>query len=1502
MNSIIQQMYFVPTFRYAIMSSDDNKPPKPSNFREVDDDNLLHQLQIMYTYLTLSEKSDFAPRDFCYSYKDINGNPTNVRSQQDSQEFYNNFCDKIENALKETKFKYIVSDVFMGQTCSSVECNNCKNVSNRFEDYYNLTLEVKNINDLTDSLNKMSVPEIIDDFKCSNCNQKVRIEKKIFLNKLPNVLVVHLKRFYLNYEIFKTMKINSKFVFPKNLNLKQYCIVENQKKSDETNNDIYPHDEEYYEYELKGINVHTGSADGGHYFSFIDVNRDGKNNFINNYKKENWLIFNDSKVLEFDTETIPTECYGGNYEGSMYENCQNAYLLIYERKKKMPIRVLYKKNELGEIDKNNLININKENRSELNKKYDLSRSKNTDITEDELYKKIFFDEEKTEYYKYIPFYNIPKYAPTKVYNEIMEENNTKEENQESKNNNTNLSKEKYEEILTNLIKTSKLDINNPNYDDNMKQVLIESIMDDLIKSIQSTREYIGDDGNEEFNNTLEIIFNKLIKPVVKIETSDSLLNTICEYFCNEIFMKFIFTSKYQDSNKFLDKVTNEANTIIVKDILFELVKIFCEKEKDSMNKTIYKSIFNTIKKSSNVNNTICDNYNEKNNYKYTIIYLYQLIDDIIHFDYNIMDYISESCNIITLAAKLMNSIDEDIKNIILKIVKYLLKHSNDYPKELSGLFEKEDEKEKENIKNSDKYITYPKDDILTLIKQDEILKALVQYDFELFVIIMVIGLKDEIQLLMEFFYKSVMKELYEFLSLNENEIKIDYILKILLALSITKDKYSLERYKHILGYPNPIICEIPRKNNDDQDDKDEPSPSPSPSSPTQNFPIFGEKLINGNLDKHIYEFVNINRRKKSFCLLKLLMPKENEENNDINVPKEIAIKYIIKLIENCLGENNNYSLFKYLYLNPSRCLRYENLYQEMKQIVLNENKDFNFEQYSDKEGKFIAQIQKEVEKSIKDLQEEGNEVIDDEEETDENAPPLMNEINYDCEDEKMKKFIGFISNIIPGDIVREEIVQIATGETLAMYRLEYYTKYYDTKELREKLLNKEQNKDQIDEKQDDKINNGENRNINKEENKEEKPEEEKKEEEKPEEEKKEEEKKEEEKKEEENPEKEKKEEEKKEEENPEEEKKEEKPEEEKKEEEKKEEEKPEEEKPEEEKKEEEKKEEEKKEKEKPEEEKKEEEKKEEEKKEEEKKEEEKKEEEKRVEEKPEEEKPEEERKEEEKKEEEKKEEEKKEEEKQEEEKKEEEKKEEEKPEEEKPEEEKPEEEKQEEEKKEEKPEKEKKEENKETEKNDENEGSQENSNENDSKEESKNPEENPKSEQEEKSEEEKAEEKQQDLSPQKDIQPPLETDIDDSLEIQEQQKGKIIQKYNTSSSKSEENYIYSILPSRQSVIILENDSIKDKNKVKRVLFRYILTNTKYNPKSFKATISIKNSLTQIQKNNSCVIPEFIFDKMKGQNMSNFYNVYRIRGELPFIERDNSTINIELGEDINFNKK
>ena len=54
--------------------------------------------------------------------------------------------------------------------------------------------------------------------------------------------------------------------------------------------------------------------------------------------KNNWLTFNDSNVSKFDTDKIPNECFGGSSEGYSYENCQNAYLLIYEKKKKLLLK------------------------------------------------------------------------------------------------------------------------------------------------------------------------------------------------------------------------------------------------------------------------------------------------------------------------------------------------------------------------------------------------------------------------------------------------------------------------------------------------------------------------------------------------------------------------------------------------------------------------------------------------------------------------------------------------------------------------------------------------------------------------------------------------------------------------------------------------------------------------------------------------------------------------------------------------------------------------------------------------------------------------------------------------------------------------------------------------------------------------------------------------------------------------------------------------------------
>lgn len=87
--------------------------------------------------------------------------------------------------------------------------------------------------------------------------------------------------------------------------------------------------------------VHSGTADGGHYYSFIKER---------NGTAGRWLQFDDSHVREFDKALLGQECFGGNQDangnkgsgnrgflddfaigGNSFERCRNAYLLFYER-------------------------------------------------------------------------------------------------------------------------------------------------------------------------------------------------------------------------------------------------------------------------------------------------------------------------------------------------------------------------------------------------------------------------------------------------------------------------------------------------------------------------------------------------------------------------------------------------------------------------------------------------------------------------------------------------------------------------------------------------------------------------------------------------------------------------------------------------------------------------------------------------------------------------------------------------------------------------------------------------------------------------------------------------------------------------------------------------------------------------------------------------------------------------------------------------------------------
>ena len=451
MNSMLQQFFMVPSFRYNLLQVLDNIAPNTNNQSNVDD-NFLHQCQRMFSFLELSQRQDYNPLGFCYSFKDWDGNPTDVKIQQDSQEFLNRFFDKIDEAIKPTNFKYLLNSVFGGKTCSQLICENgCGNIKNRFEDFYNLSLEVNNMKNLNDSLEKFISPERIDDFKCDTCNKNVTITKKNSLSELPNVLIIHLQRIFFNYEIDKNEKINSKLEFPKVLNLKPYTIEDmtrrsaakkNKESTEETNfenfetDEIYFKHNSYYEYNLAGVVVHLGSAEAGHYYSYINTVRNGTDKeMVFNKEDENhvtsWLEYNDSRISKFNVNKIEDECFGGsdsnesteNSWGMKNEKIKSAYMLVYERKIKNPIKMKINENEI--LDKNELISFKEGEYFNIKKQFDFFRFIDTPEyaqSYQNLTTKYFYDSAKSEYFYFKPYFNPERIIPKKYYLEVSDDN------------------------------------------------------------------------------------------------------------------------------------------------------------------------------------------------------------------------------------------------------------------------------------------------------------------------------------------------------------------------------------------------------------------------------------------------------------------------------------------------------------------------------------------------------------------------------------------------------------------------------------------------------------------------------------------------------------------------------------------------------------------------------------------------------------------------------------------------------------------------------------------------------------------------------------------------------------------------------------------------------------------------------------------------------------------------------------------------------------------------
>jgi ubiquitin C-terminal hydrolase len=87
-----------------------------------------------------------------------------------------------------------------------------------------LGLNVIGKGDIYSSLSDFVAGEVLSDYNCETCGKKEETLKRMCLGKLSNTIIVHLKRFELNYDTFRREKVNDRLEFPLDLDLFPYSI------------------------------------------------------------------------------------------------------------------------------------------------------------------------------------------------------------------------------------------------------------------------------------------------------------------------------------------------------------------------------------------------------------------------------------------------------------------------------------------------------------------------------------------------------------------------------------------------------------------------------------------------------------------------------------------------------------------------------------------------------------------------------------------------------------------------------------------------------------------------------------------------------------------------------------------------------------------------------------------------------------------------------------------------------------------------------------------------------------------------------------------------------------------------------------------------------------------------------------------------------------------------------------------------------------------------------
>jgi ubiquitin C-terminal hydrolase len=189
-------------------------------------------------------------------------------------------------------------DLFFGLHHWQTECQACKNVSHRWESFNSLKVSMPagglavEPPKLEDLLRGDMESEMIEDYQCDNCKGRTQARRWARIWRLPQVVVVVLKRFTPDGRKIHTRLAD---LGGPGLNFAPYFSEASPERRGEV------------EYALKGIVDHHGSAGGGHYTAQC-------------LQDLTWYLYDDEGVIEMPGNK-PSRPHVGD----------STYMLFFER-------------------------------------------------------------------------------------------------------------------------------------------------------------------------------------------------------------------------------------------------------------------------------------------------------------------------------------------------------------------------------------------------------------------------------------------------------------------------------------------------------------------------------------------------------------------------------------------------------------------------------------------------------------------------------------------------------------------------------------------------------------------------------------------------------------------------------------------------------------------------------------------------------------------------------------------------------------------------------------------------------------------------------------------------------------------------------------------------------------------------------------------------------------------------------------------------------------------